>query len=529
MPRFRPPKLPKNLQSLDSAFVALYEDLQALSASRGDVTLHGKTYRASPGETVRVSPPPEGMGLVLPPPSAENRAAEVTVLIERPAGDLRVFVSQDGPAGPSGAPTIDGEEMRTYSTEGALRFVSNGSTRWSDARGEAGATGPTGATGPAGADSAMRRIRRHVFYADGSCDIIENGSTTTVTLGEFGLEADGNAYRAWLVAGGNGGPRGPRAQGTNGISPAAPGGGAVAEKTFWREELEDYIAALGTDIPVTVGAAGAGAAATAADITVVVAAIGTAGGATHFGDLLAAFPAGLPAMPAAVNTTAAQQGGGGGGWLSAGANGGTDPWGGAPLNTVSANAMADGDHGGGVGDLGGTSGSNQGAGSGLYGGGGGGGQQASAAANGRPGGRSLFGVPGAGAGGSWNSSGTARSGGNGGDRGPPAAGTQSPTRSFTGGPAGGSGSAANTDGVAGADGADGILGLYPGESGAGGGAASRDTAGTTSSGRGGDGGFPGGSGGGGGSARSSGVAGCLAIAERGGNPADGVAVIDTLG
>lgn len=196
MPRFKPPKLPKALEALGPAFAALYEDLAALEQAPGDVAIKGSTYRASAGETVRVSPPPEGMGLVLPPPSADNRSQTITVIIERPAGDLRVFVSQDGPAGPSGAPTIDGEEMKSYSTEQALRFVSNGSTRWSDARGATGATGAAGATGATGAAGATGATGAAgttgaPFLASMVANVSATNTTANQTLVTYTVAANG--------------------------------------------------------------------------------------------------------------------------------------------------------------------------------------------------------------------------------------------------------------------------------------------------------------------------------------------------
>src|SRR4029079_11127118 len=111
MTRFRVPRLPddpkKALPVIAESLRQIFTDLASLERQPGDVALRATTHRAAPWETVRVSPPPEGMGLVLPPPDASNRGATVTVIIEAPDGDLRAFVSQDGPAGPAGAPTID--------------------------------------------------------------------------------------------------------------------------------------------------------------------------------------------------------------------------------------------------------------------------------------------------------------------------------------------------------------------------------------------------------------------------------------
>jgi hypothetical protein len=374
----------------------------------------------------------------------------------------------------------------------------------------------------------MRRIRREIFYADGTKDTIENGVTTNTAATSFGLQSDGHAYRLWLVPGGTGGVRGARlaASGTNSNGPGGVGGGAVFEGLFYRDDLADYIAALGTDIPVAVGAGGLGGATLGAGTSNANSAIGALGGVTTFGTLGSAYPGGQ-GQSAALPTSSAAVGAGGGGWFTAGEEVGSGlELGGAPLLVTTAVAR-DGEHGGGKGDQ--ATGATDGAGCSLWGGGGGGGNLINAGGNGRGGGRSMFGVPGAGAAGGWTSGGVARAGGDAGARGTAAGLGVSPDPIVGGGPAGSAGAtgspAVSADGT---DGGDGVLGLYPGETGGSSGAALSSGGGAASVGRGGDGGFPGGSGGSSGLG-SSPAGGSSMTINRGGNGADGVAVVDTLG
>lgn len=155
MTLFRVPKLPADTPPglgavLANAFKQLYADLQALFDVPGDITIRTSSYRPVAGETVRVSPPAEGMGFILPAPAADNRGARITAILESPEGALRVFVSPgSSPTGNgAGLPTIDGAEMASFTAAGAVPFVSNGVDKWSVARGPAGAAGATGAPGP---------------------------------------------------------------------------------------------------------------------------------------------------------------------------------------------------------------------------------------------------------------------------------------------------------------------------------------------------------------------------------------------
>lgn len=187
MPKFRPPKLPKDFPpNLGEAFRQLFDDIAGLLTRPGDVSVAGSTYRPVPGECKRVSPPAAGMGFVLPPPSAENRAQTITAIIEKPQGALRAFVSQDGPAGPSGRPSIDGDETRSYSTAGAVSFISNGVDKWSESRGPAGAAGATGATGASGTQSYhvdVVNFREHFQAPGGISDTTFVSATNIVELG----------------------------------------------------------------------------------------------------------------------------------------------------------------------------------------------------------------------------------------------------------------------------------------------------------------------------------------------------------
>ena len=533
MTLFRPPKqLPPDTPSglgavLGKALTEIYGDLKALTQSAGDVSVATSSYRASAGETKRVSPPVAGMGFILPAPSPENRGSTISVFLEQPEGALRVFVAPNA----TNDATVNGTEMVSFTTEGLVVFESNGVNRWSamtgvvGATGATGPTGPTGATGATGAASAAKRIRTEIYRADGSLETLdENGASVTTTSSTWSLQSDGYRYRVWLVPGGTGGARAPRTNttGADFTGPSGSGGGAVGDLWFGRDELAAYIAAIGTPIPVTVGLAGAGASAGSAGSGNANGAQGTLGGVSAFGALLAAYPGGRGGTNT-NNGSSAASGAGGGGWMSAGADGtvANQP-GGSPNDVDSANTK-DSDFGGGRGDTGAAS-----TGASVYGGGGGGGNAAGSGTNGRPAGRSLQGVPGAGPGGSLDTTGpTARNGGDAGKRGFDTTGGTAPALITGGGPTGGAGVSGAGNGGNGGDGADGILGLYPGQSGAGGGALIATSGSTSSTGRGGDGGFPGGSGG------SSGVgvvSGATAVTiARGGDGKNGVVVVFTYG
>lgn len=530
------------------------EDLARLGAVDPPGTVERERLDLPAGSKRRISPSTGGAAVVLPCPSAENAGQDARLFIENPSGPVVVVVAPGvGEDGKIFQPTINGAAQQTFSRAGVIVLHSNGVNDWSTsgsdgvtgptgpagptgangATGAAGAAGAAGATGAAGASSAGRRIRREIYYADGSKDTITDSGTATTTSSTWTTNSDGYTYRAWVVPGGTGGGRSARqAAGVADVTGSAgPGGSAVAPEWFARDDLVAYLAALGTAIPITVGAGGPGAAAGTAGTAAANSARGTLGGVSAFGALLTAYAGGR--SETAGNTSNDRAGAGGGGWLSAGQDStgaAARAQGGAPLGAeiVSSNTRTDGDHGGGSGfALNALSGTTA-AGASIKGGGGGGGNRASANnGNAIPGGPSLFGSPGAGAGGSVSGAGTgttARNGSAGGRRLSKTTAGQELVDLSGGGPAGGSGATGASAGD-GADGAAGILGLYPGESGGGGGAL-RSTSAGSFSGRGGDGGFPGGAGG---SSGASMPAGASCASNRGGNGADGVVVVDTFG
>lgn len=198
MPKFRPPKLPKDFPpTLGEAFRQLFDDLAGLLSRPGDVSVAGSTYRPVPGEVKRVSPPAAGMGFVLPPPSADNRAQTITAILEKPQGALRVFVSLDGPAGPSGRPSIDGDETRSYSTAGAVSFISNGVDKWSESRGPTGAAGATGGTGATGATGAAGQTGLSSITSSST----QTNSTTNVSGGTTTIAANPNQGAVYRYTG----------------------------------------------------------------------------------------------------------------------------------------------------------------------------------------------------------------------------------------------------------------------------------------------------------------------------------------
>lgn len=136
-PRIQVPKLPEGLpDEVKRPLLAWCEQVvDALNGRSFDSAApeaQQATVRPRAGETVRVSPPAAGMGLVLPPPGPDNRGQAIQVFIEAPDGDLRVFVapSSSPNASAGGTPTVNGATTVTFDSEGLVTFVSNGSNRW---------------------------------------------------------------------------------------------------------------------------------------------------------------------------------------------------------------------------------------------------------------------------------------------------------------------------------------------------------------------------------------------------------------
>lgn len=113
-------------------------------------------------QSLRLTPPPTGQRLTLPPPQRGSFGDKVVVSLESPEGELIVTALpyQDGGRGEIIRNTVNGTERVSYSATGLITFESNGDTKWSSttqlsqpsaaARTAAGtgATGATGATGP---------------------------------------------------------------------------------------------------------------------------------------------------------------------------------------------------------------------------------------------------------------------------------------------------------------------------------------------------------------------------------------------
>ena len=388
--------------------------------------------------------------------------------------------------------------------------------------GPAGPAGPTGPTGPAGSGGGTRQLRE-IYFADGSKQTISASGTVTTTSSvwpDANSLLTGGSYRLWMVPGGNGGARGNRQLLGSSPSAGGVGGGAVFDRTFANAEIMAYVALFGGSVAITVGVKGNGAAALASGTSSVALARGTQGTLSAFGALCAAYPGGLNAVAVGLP-------GAGGGWLGPGETNKTgDATGGMP-NSNLASAEKDGSFGGGHGPGVTNDPATNRVGGAVYGGGGGGtsNSESGTSAAARPAGSSQFGVPGAGAGGGINTALTV--GGKGGDagrRGVNLSQAEPPAAFVGGGPVGGNG-AVDGNSQQGADGAAGILGLFPGESGAGSGGVITTLAGACAVARGGDGGFPGGCGGSSGGAFP--FSGAISI-DRGGNGADGVVVIDTF-
>jgi hypothetical protein len=540
MPNFRPPKLPKEFPpTLGEAFRQLFDDVAALTARPGDVAIAGSTYRPVPGEVKRVCPPPAGMGFVLPPPSADNRGATITAIIEKPSGALRVFVSQDGPAGPSGRPSIDGDETRSYSTAGAVSFISNGADKWSESRGPAGSTGATGATGatgptgPTGPTGATGTFAGATGAANGyaSLHVYANASSALVGTTFLGVTVEaattytsstdldtGNWFDVVTVGSGGGGTGGaPIFQSQENGSPGG-GGGCYNRRTFARSAL---VTALPIAMTIPLGGAG-GAGQSSSSGAGLRPNVGANGGTTSFGSLLVAFGGGGGnGMTAVQGVTCGGSGGGvQGPGVGAVATNVANALGGTPsLDTTNSTLVQNG--------FGGANANTSVDGMAACDGGGSGApNRTSATTTGRAGGRALRGGGGGGAGGGCSNgvpATNAASGGNGGLSGPSTTALVATAQSGLGG-LGGTG-AGNGTSNPGADGAIGTMD-HAGSGGGGGTGSNRTSSsnGTSTSGAGGAGGFPGGGGGGGGACSSFGGTNA-ATSGKGGNGGDAVIIV----
>jgi hypothetical protein len=541
MGRFRVPRLPKETPPalagvLGEAFRQIADEL---AGTTGDVAIASSTYRPIAGEVKRVSPPAAGMGFVLPPPSAQNRGQSITAIIESPGGALRVFVSQDGPAGPSGRPTIDGSETKSYATAGAISWVSNGVDKWSESRGPAGSAGTTGATGATGASGATGPTGPTGTFvgatgaANGyaSLTVYANASSTRVGTTFQGVTvlaattwttaADvpaGNELDVIVAPSGGGGTGGaPIFQSQENGSPAG-GGTPYLRRRFARSQI---IAALPIVMTAPLGGVG-GAGQTTASGAGLRPNPGANGGTASFGSLLIGFGPGGGNGFTAVQSNSC--GGSGGGWMGPGVGNSSTTvsiaLGGEPSLAASNTTLVQSGFGGANCDNG-TAGL-----AAVWGGGGGAPSRTSGTVAGRAGGRSLYGGGGGGAGGGCgNGTGAtnAANGGDGGLSGPSTTAITSATQSGLGGAAGaGAGNGTGGDGTPGADGTI----DHAGSGGGGGGGSNRlsSSAGTSTGGAGGNGGFPGGGGGGAGAASSFGGTNA-ATTKKGGDGGDSAIII----
>lgn len=111
-------------------------------------------------QSLRLTPPPTGQRLTLPPPQRGSFGDKVVVSLESPEGELIVTALpyQDGGRGEIIRNTVNGTERVSYSATGLITFESNGDTKWSSttqlsqssAAARAAADGAAGATGEKG-------------------------------------------------------------------------------------------------------------------------------------------------------------------------------------------------------------------------------------------------------------------------------------------------------------------------------------------------------------------------------------------
>ena len=452
------------------AFSSLFDDLKAITRSFGDVSVAITTYRATAGETKRVSPPAAGMGLVLPSPSPENRGSRISIFIENPEGLLRVFVAPNA----GNDATVNGQEMVSFADEGLVVFESNGVNRWNAIAGTF-----VGATGAANGYASLN------VYTSASSPI------TYTTAADIPA---GNIFTLHFSGPGGGGGAGASACGST--VPRGGGGGAGGARL---PPIVVSRAALIAMLPVVItlpagGAGGTGVARTAAGITVGADGAVASADATISANGVAVYTAFRGGGGSGGNDASDGSGGGGGGLFTAGTTSTTvGTAGGRPLPGSAASTLAVATNtstfGGGFGANSATASSVGGP--SVYGGGGGGASFSSASA---AGGQTAYGGSGGGAGGVGNDVGTAVDGS--------AAGAVFSMAGSAGGALanGGTGAATGASGTPGVASAEGYGAIGGGGGGGANGLSTVSGARSVTGGNGGVGGQGGGGGGGGGGA-----------------------------
>lgn len=107
------------------------EDLATVQVDDAPTIIESERIDVSAGSQRRVSPGQTGMVAILEAPSPANSGRTITLIIEKPAGDLTVVASPHvGPDGKVARTLINDAAQATFTRPGVVQFRSNGIDSW---------------------------------------------------------------------------------------------------------------------------------------------------------------------------------------------------------------------------------------------------------------------------------------------------------------------------------------------------------------------------------------------------------------
>lgn len=136
MARYRPPtNLPTDPAQLAAVLLEhlrkIGEDLATIQTDDVNTVIVQERVDVPAGSTRRISPPTTGGMAILEPPGPANAGKRSTIILENPAGSLKVVASPHRAAdGKITASTINDAAQATYTLPGVVTFTSNGVDSW---------------------------------------------------------------------------------------------------------------------------------------------------------------------------------------------------------------------------------------------------------------------------------------------------------------------------------------------------------------------------------------------------------------
>jgi hypothetical protein len=136
MARYRPPtNLPTDPVQLAAVLLEqlrrIGEDLGTIPTDDVNTVIVQERVDVPAGSTRRISPPTTGGTAILESPGPANSGKKATIIIENPAGSLKVVASPHRAAdGKITASTINDSAQATYTLPGVVTFTSNGVDSW---------------------------------------------------------------------------------------------------------------------------------------------------------------------------------------------------------------------------------------------------------------------------------------------------------------------------------------------------------------------------------------------------------------